>query len=459
MSEPTSVPASVTDLDDALLERLVRRGAADLAAATCRWLELVAELVRRGIWADQGASSPAAWLAWAVSMGASTAREHVRVASSLADWPELTERFRAGRISFSKVRAITRHGDPALEGLLLRYAEHADGAQLERILRGFTAARPDPDRERTPHERREVALVPRADGMAELRVVAPADVVERLWHVLSEHAWALRDELRGQARAAGEDDGTVPVEVEEVGALRVDVLVGAVEQAAGALPEDTSGADRHTVVVHVHATSGEVHGDEVPVEVRTAAGGRARSMSLAALERLACQAGAVAARHDGDGELVAMSGRTRRVPPRLRRALLARDRRCRFPGCGATRFVDAHHIRYVADGGPTRLDNLVLLCVRHHHVVHDRGVTIRHDGRGRMRFHLADGRELAPSPALAATAGALAPGASAEAPAEVAADRLQPTHHDRRIDLAACVEVLLAELALLAPPGLPALAA
>ncbi|HEX9887961.1 MAG TPA: DUF222 domain-containing protein, partial [Nitriliruptorales bacterium] len=111
-------------VDDQELERLVRVGASDLAAATCRWLELVAELTVRGIWAHQGFKTPAQWLAWAVSMGGSTAREHVRVALSLAAWPGLHERFAAGRISYSKVRAITRYGDPAAERLLLRYADH-----------------------------------------------------------------------------------------------------------------------------------------------------------------------------------------------------------------------------------------------------------------------------------------------------------------------------------------------
>ncbi|HEX9887886.1 MAG TPA: HNH endonuclease signature motif containing protein, partial [Nitriliruptorales bacterium] len=189
----------------------------------------------------------------------------------------------------------------------------------------------------------------------------------------------------------------------------------------------------------------------VPVQVAGRSSTRSRSMSARTMWRLACAAGMVAAIHDAEGRLTAMSGRTSRVPPRLMRALRTRDRRCRYPGCGATRWVEAHHIHEVSKGGKTRLNNLVLLCVRHHHVVHDQGVTILHDGRGRMRFVLADGTRLDPSPLL--------PGASAEAPPLAPADDrardpgvLQPTAYQQRIDLAACVDILLQELDLLEYP-------
>jgi hypothetical protein len=60
----------------------------------------------------------------------------------------------------------------------------------------------------------------------------------------------------------------------------------------------------------------------------------------------------------------------------MRRALKRRDGGCRFPGCPDTRFVDAHHIEHWADGGETRLDNLVLLCRHHHRLLHEGGYRI-----------------------------------------------------------------------------------
>ncbi|TVS18854.1 MAG: HNH endonuclease, partial [Gammaproteobacteria bacterium] len=63
-------------------------------------------------------------------------------------------------------------------------------------------------------------------------------------------------------------------------------------------------------------------------------------------------------------------------PPALRRALKRRDGGCRFPGCTHTKFVDGHHIEHWADGGATRLDNLVSVCRHHHRLVHEGGYTV-----------------------------------------------------------------------------------
>jgi hypothetical protein len=77
---------------------------------------------------------------------------------------------------------------------------------------------------------------------------------------------------------------------------------------------------------------------------------------------------------------------TRRIPRRLRRLLVARDKGCRFPGCNRSRGVEAHHIIEVLDGGETVLENLVLLCAFHHHWIHAKGWEILTDGQGRFRF-------------------------------------------------------------------------
>jgi 5-methylcytosine-specific restriction endonuclease McrA len=90
------------------------------------------------------------------------------------------------------------------------------------------------------------------------------------------------------------------------------------------------------------------------------------------VRRLACEAPIVALVESASGEPLAVGRKTRLISPGMRRALKQRDGGCRFPGCPDTRFVDAHHIEHWADGGETRLDNLVLLCrlCRARHKVH-----------------------------------------------------------------------------------------
>ncbi len=70
----------------------------------------------------------------------------------------------------------------------------------------------------------------------------------------------------------------------------------------------------------------------------------------------------------------------------MRRALRVRDKGCRFPGCTNTRFVDGHHIKHWADGGETSLDNLVLLCRHHHHLVHEGGFACEKSADGEITF-------------------------------------------------------------------------
>jgi hypothetical protein len=90
-------------------------------------------------------------------------------------------------------------------------------------------------------------------------------------------------------------------------------------------------------------------------------------------------------RHGPDGRALDVGRRTRTIPPALRRALEARDRGCRFPGCGA-RFTDGHHVRHWADGGETSLQNTLLLCRHHHTLVHEGGWRVEWWGEGRPAF-------------------------------------------------------------------------
>jgi 5-methylcytosine-specific restriction endonuclease McrA len=117
-------------------------------------------------------------------------------------------------------------------------------------------------------------------------------------------------------------------------------------------------------------------------------------------QRLACDASRVVMRHGEDGQVVEVGARTRTIPPALRRALYHRDRSCRFPGCHI-RVGQGHHVRHWAQGGPTTLTNLVLLCRRHHRAVHEEGYQLERMPDGALQFRRPDGRPLpeVPSPA------------------------------------------------------------
>jgi hypothetical protein len=139
-------------------------------------------------------------------------------------------------------------------------------------------------------------------------------------------------------------------------------------------------AGRYQVVLHVDAATLAAEGEPGRSELEDGT-----RVSAETSRRISCDAGLVRITHAPDGSVLDVGRRTRTIPPALRRVLEARDRGCRFPGCGL-RFTDGHHVKHWADGGPTSLANTVLLCKHHHTLVHEGGWKIDWWGEGRPVF-------------------------------------------------------------------------
>jgi Domain of unknown function (DUF222) len=136
-----SSTADDTDLDNSMspgpdqvpLERLeaeICELAGHLAAATCRFLVLLGDFDARRGWADWEMTSCAAWLSWKCQMSSGTAREHVRVARALRDLPVIRGEFGAGRLSYAKVRALTRIATAGTEAFLAGTAAAAGDPEV-----------------------------------------------------------------------------------------------------------------------------------------------------------------------------------------------------------------------------------------------------------------------------------------------------------------------------------------
>ncbi|HEX8495801.1 MAG TPA: DUF222 domain-containing protein [Actinomycetales bacterium] len=101
------------------------------------------------------------------------------------------------------------------------------------------------------------------------------------------------------------------------------------------------------------------------------------ALSAATIRLLACDTNVIPMMLGSNSEPLDVGRSTRTIPTAIRRALVKRDKGCAFPGCqGPPRWADGHHIRHWADGGPTCLDNLVLLCGHHHDVIHHTAWTV-----------------------------------------------------------------------------------
>jgi len=177
---------------------------------------------------------------------------------------------------------------------------------------------------------------------------------------------------------------------------QVDALALLAETALHHGLDPGAPGERYQVVVHVDAAV--LADPEQPGQSVLEDGPR---VSPETSRRLACDASRVVMTHDEDGRLVEVAARTRTIPPALRRALHHRDRGCRFPGCGVAA-GQGHHIRHWANGGPTTLANLALLCRRHHRAVHEEGYQVDREPDGALRFRRPDGRLLPAVPPPAA---------------------------------------------------------
>jgi hypothetical protein len=376
---------NVSDLTIDELQDHVAELASHIYAGTCRWLRLVGELDARGSFTDSGTGSCAEWLAWRCALSQRAAREHVRVARRLRELPLIEAAFARGELSYAKVRALTRVANSESEEELLGLAYALTAAQLDRVVcayRRVSAAEAN-----KLHELAYLTYYWDDDGCFRFQGrLAPEDGVlfvralEAGRDALRE-AWDANEEERCERLARGPAGPLDPVYRPK----NADALVAMADAALAGGAH--SGGERYQVIVHAEA--GSLAQDEAAG--CTLDDGPAVSAETA--RRLACDSSVVRI-DERDGAPLSVGRKTRSVPPSLRRALRARDGRCRFPGCENRRFVDAHHIEHWARGGDTAIDNLVLLCRRHHRLVHEGGYSVEVLSDGELEFRYPWGRPL-----------------------------------------------------------------
>jgi 5-methylcytosine-specific restriction endonuclease McrA len=355
---------------------------AHLDAATARLLTLIREFDARGGW-NTGFRSCAHWLSWRVGLELGAAREYVRVARALATLPLLAEALGRGELSYSKVRALTRVATPETEARLLAVGRAGATCHVERIVRGWRRVdRLAEAREATRrHASRALHIRQDEDGMVVIRGRLEPEIGALVMQALA----AARETLYQKRRAAATDRASEPPTMAQ---QQADALALIAEAALHHELDPGAPGERYQVVLHVDApvlADRDQPGQSV-LEDGT-------HVSAETSQRLTCDATRTLMRHDREGRVVEVGARTRTIPPALRRALQHRDQGCRFPGCGV-RIGQGHHLRHWAQGGPTTLSNLAILCRRHHRAVHEEGYQVGRAADGTLQFRRPDGRPL-----------------------------------------------------------------
>src|SRR5512138_2363256 len=389
-------------------------------------------------WGHQGARTCADWLAWRIGLAPGAAREKVRVARALGKLPAIDAAMASGRLSYAKVRALTRVATAANEARLVEIALAATGAQLERLCRRFRrviddGAIPGMEPAVDPScDPRGVRVCNTDAGHVRIEVTLdPADAALVL---------AAIDRVRDELRAVTATTERVSAETRSGNAAltvpgRLDGLIAIAERTMSPAPQtevaDAGNGLVPNVLIHLDQA---VFGPDGAREAYLDDGTR---VSAETFRRVSCDSTFVAVTTGADGRVLDVGRKTRAVPVAIRRALWSRDRGCRFPMCSNRRFVHAHHVEHWAQGGETSLDNLILLCSFHHRLLHEGGFKMSVTADGAARFFTSRDREIAFVPEVPPEPAAPPP-AVADPDVNLCAWDGEPVDYDETVD-AMCV--------------------
>ena len=412
-TSPIANPVTKRNIDD--LEEEIISLAQHMNQDEYRFLVMVREFDIRQGWRAYQFNNCAEWLNMKCGISPGTAREKVRVALALLDLPQCSERFAKGELSYSKVRAMTRAANVFNEATLVDYALKATAHQVEehcRRLRNADRRQSTPDARRA-WQARSLKRTCHPDGMMSIYVELPREQGELVMKALemamaaaagdtADEAATITGEKDSVAQAAGkaaantkdkagkrETATQTQAENQQSNAFfarQADALVAVARgYLSGTGGEKRAKSDNYQVVVHVDAAALQDKGgkSDLPVE---------------SVRRIACDADLVAVTRDAKGNLLNLGRKHRVVSPQLKRALLARDKCCTYPSCSHEQFLEAHHVMHWADGGETSLDNIRLICNRHHRLLHEGGFTIHKNFAGEWYFKTAEGKVLPEAP-------------------------------------------------------------
>jgi hypothetical protein len=313
---------------------------------------------RRGGHLALGHASAVAWLRTNCNLSSTSAADRLCVGKELESVPELSRSIEEGEVGFQSAAAVCHLMDQIGDKrekldpeALLEWTRKMSVGQIRNLcrhLRYFV----DPDgaerSDEVDFERRWLKISKLADGM---------HVIDGILDAVG--GAAIKAALEGLAGGGGARDGRRHSQ------RMADALVELAHHAleSGVLPA-RNGAKPHlnvtTTLEGLQGLPGGATVEGAPISQKT-------------LERVACDS--TVSRVMLAGSAVIDVGRaTRSVSAAMRRALKARDKHCRFPGCDRPpSWTAAHHIEFWSHGGKTRVQDLVLLCHYHHRLVHEGG--------------------------------------------------------------------------------------
>ncbi len=377
----------------------------DITSGHADLLELLVRYDDMEGWASSGCKHCAAWMNLEMGISLQLAWEYLRVGRKLRLLPTTTALFRAGKLSWSKIRLIASIADKDTEKTLCHAALDAAVTDVKRLCDGYrwkdneldgAEGREENDRALKQWNSRSLRWDELGSGSTRIQLILPPEIA-RAFLASVEHSLNQLDQT---------DDSDA-----NYSQRRADAAVRMAETSLQAAGRDTATADRYQVIVSVDAdelavsgnvesrnmesrnnvpgivasgneasgneASGSAPGDdEIGIPSRRATVNGAGHIARDTARRIACDC-SITTHMISNGEPIDIGRKSRLWPNAMARAIKDRDQHCQFYGCTQTQNLQIHHMTHWADGGSTSIANGVCLCQGCHTKVHEGGYSIQ----------------------------------------------------------------------------------
>lgn len=341
----------------------------DMTSSHADLLELLVRFDELEGWKCNGSKHCAAWMNFEIGISVQCGWEYLRVGRKLRTLKTLRALFRVGKISWSKVRLISRVADASNESLLCHAALDASVSDVKTLCEGYRwHEESDVNNENTQALQqwltRSLTWSETSNGSTRIQITLPTELAQTF--------------LNSVEQSINETD----TDSTNISQRRADAAVMVAEKSLQSAGREIATADRYQVVVSVDAKelqkpatqiAGDQRAQEQPPKRATLQNAGAIAKETA--RRIACDC-SISINQTESGEATSIGRKSRVWPAAMVRAIKDRDQVCVWPGCIQSRHLHIHHIKHWADGGETSIGNGACLCSHHHTMVHEGGYSI-----------------------------------------------------------------------------------
>ena len=369
-NDPPSNAGPALPQDASAIRKRLHALSQSMTSSHADLLELLVRFDELEGWKCNGSKHCAAWMNSEIGISVQSGWEYLRVGRRLRTLTTLRALFRVGKVSWSKVRLISRVADETNEKLLCHAALDASVSDVKKLCEGYRwNDENDTDAENAKAMQqwlaRSLTWTEASNGNTKIQITLPPELAQVF--------------LNSVEQSVNQTDTTST----DMSQRRADAAVLMAEKSLQSEGREITTADRYQVVVSVEAAelkkpsaSAHAPAPHLPQTIRKRPTVRnAGPIAKETARRIACDC-RLSVNHTKNGEPTNIGRKSRVWPAAMVRAIKDRDQVCVWPGCIQSRHLHIHHIKHWADGGETSVNNGACLCSHHHTLVHEGGYSL-----------------------------------------------------------------------------------